>query len=99
MKFVCDNCGEVDHVLIDGHHVAERFLEGIMFEIRIKHEKFQDKVIAVAQDKYYFKDSGLSISKWEKEMLEYAIEDIKDNGCCTMICPKCNSSEVILFEE
>jgi len=97
MKFKCDNCGDVEYVLIDGHHVGDRFLEGVMFEIKIDHEKFRDMIITEVQDKEYMK--SLNRKKWEKSMLEYAIEDIRDNGCCTMICPSCNNSEVIQFKE
>ena len=97
MKFKCENCGDVDYVLLDGYRAGDRLLEGVMFEIKVKHEKYQDILAVDVQDKEYMK--GLNRKKWEILVLEDALEDIKNNGCCSMICPKCNESEVILFEE
>jgi hypothetical protein len=92
MRFKCDNCGDVDHVLVDGYHIGDRFLEGVLFEITITSKgSFESKV----SDIDYFINSGLSVKKWEKLAMEYASEDCIDNGCCSMICPLCNDSEVI----
>lgn len=35
-QFKCPGCGEThDYALLDGYHVGDRLLEGVMFEIRI----------------------------------------------------------------
>lgn len=101
MKFVCDNCGEVDHVLMDGYGVGDRLLEGVMFKITVKKEKFQETLIAKVdeQGEAYFKSNGISAKKWEKEMTEDAQLSHESDGCCLMICPKCMEDQVIDIKE
>jgi hypothetical protein len=101
MKFICQNCGEVDHVLMDGYDVGDRLLEGVMFKITVKKEKFQETLTAHVQDqdKSYFTDNHISIKKWEKEMTEDAKLSMDEDGCCMMYCPKCNDNQVIDITE
>ena len=33
--FHCEDCGDLDHALMDGYLVGERLIEGIKFELRI----------------------------------------------------------------
>jgi hypothetical protein len=101
MKFICGHCGEVDHVLMDGYGVGERLLEGVMFKITIKKEKFQETLKAHVQDqdKSYFTDNHISIKKWEKEMTVDAKDSYEEDACCFMICPKCEQDQVIEIKE
>lgn len=96
MKFVCEQCGEVDHVLMDGYGVGDRLLEGVMFKITIKKEN----LIAHVQDedKSYFTNNHISIKKWEKEMTDDAKESYENDGCCLMVCPRCEQDQVINIE-
>jgi hypothetical protein len=101
MKITCENCGEVDHVLMDGYNVGDRLLEGVMFEIRVKKEKFQEVLVAKLdeQGQAYFKNNGISAKKWEKEMTDDARSSYESDGCCLMICPKCEEDQVITITE
>lgn len=91
MKIICDNCGEIEYGLYDGYGVAERLLEGVKFEVKIKKGKFQDEIVAKVQeqDKSYFKDNGISMSKWEKEV----VDCVKDEE---VECPHCGEDAYIV---
>lgn len=53
MKLVCDNCGAIDYVLVDGYEVAGRLLEGVMFEVEDKDGK-PHTIGVTARDEEYF---------------------------------------------
>jgi len=90
MKIICDHCGEIEHGEYDGYGVAERLLEGVTFEVRIK----KNKIVATVQedDKSYFKDNHISITKWCKEV----VDCVKDEE---LTCPKCRQDAYILEDE
>jgi hypothetical protein len=79
VTFRCDDCGDIDHVLMDGYGFGDRLLEGVMFEVRVGKKGLQVRVQDDCSD--YF--SGLNKKKWLKEAAEYA----KDNDVAT--CPHC----------
>jgi hypothetical protein len=93
MKIICENCGEIEHGLYDGYGVAERLLEGVKFEVRIKKSKFKEEIVAKVQDqdKEYFKSNGISMSKWEKEVADC----VKDEE---VTCPHCKDDAYIVEE-
>lgn len=93
MKFVCDECGGVDHVLMDGYGVGDRLLEGVMFKVTIKKDVLVAHLCDESKD--YFKDNGISVRKWEKEMTDDATRSYESDGCCLMICPNCKEDQVI----
>lgn len=79
-KLKCDNCGEIDYVLVDGYDFGDRLLEGVMFEIRIVKGKYKAQVKKDCAS--YFDD--LNTKKWLSECEFYAEElDVAT-------CPKCD---------
>lgn len=86
MKLQCDNCGIVDHVLVDGYPFGDRLLEGVMFVVEDKNGK--PHAISVVNDaKYYF--SNLNEKRWLKAC----------EGFCEHLdiaqCPKCGDDMVV----
>lgn len=79
IKCKCDNCGELDYVLMDGYSFGDRLLEGVMFEVRKDNKNFQVQISQESED--YF--NGLNKKKWLKEATSYASK----NDIFT--CPKC----------
>jgi hypothetical protein len=76
----CDNCGEIECVLVDGYAVGDRMLEGVMFIVEDDNGK--PKVIGVTDEcKAYFED--FNQKKFIKAMQEYC----KDLDVAT--CQKC----------
>lgn len=75
----CEKCGDLEFAYIDGYDVAERLLEGVMFEIRFVGKKANVKVREY--DKDYFEQ--FNEPKWLQAIKELAEEE--DN----LICPKC----------
>jgi len=60
MELKCDNCGAIDHVLVDGYAFGDRLLEGVMFEVVDNNGKPNvNRVTPECQD--YF--SGLITAK------------------------------------
>jgi len=81
MKLICDNCGEIGHVLVDGYGFGDRLLEGVMFKVRDVNGK--PKVDGVTEDSQeYF--NGLNAKKWIKECEKYC----KELDIAT--CPNCD---------
>lgn len=54
MKFDCQNCGDVDAVLINGYSFAERLLEGVMFKVFYKDGELIAEVMP--EDADFFSD-------------------------------------------
>ncbi len=77
--FNCDECGEIDHILVDGYEFGDTLLEGVMFEIRHNNGKFN--AVVQEESKQYF--DGLNKKKWLKEA-----ERFSDNNDIAA-CPKC----------
>lgn len=76
--FKCDECGDIDHVVLDGYSFGERLLEGVEFEVRIENGQFVAKVND--SDVEYF--NRLNTKMW----LEEAVEAAKYSAQC----PKCD---------
>lgn len=96
MKFVCDSCGEVDHVLLDAYVIGDRILEGCLFRIEIHNDKMEAHPDNCLD---YLKDNHMNIKKLEKEMEEYAYDEYKEDGCGSMQCGLCGESEIITIKE
>lgn len=80
MKLKCDNCGDIDHVLVDGYRFGERLMEGVMFKVEDKDGK--PHAIGVTDDcKDYFED--FNKDKWLRDCEASCEND--DVGTC----PKC----------
>ncbi len=78
-NFVCDKCGDLEYVLIDGYGFGDRILEDVSFEIRIKNDNFK-VILAPGQDDYCIQ---LNMKYWLKEAHDYVSHH--DFG----ECPKC----------
>ena len=79
--FVCDKCGEIDHVIMDGYLIGDRILEGVKFDVRKTDGKFEAKVQRSALP--YLKRNHMDVEKWEEEMAAFCQDyDIAE-------CPKC----------
>jgi hypothetical protein len=80
IKCKCDNCGELEYVLMDGYSFGDRLLERVMFEVRKNNNTdFQVNIDKESED--YF--NTLNKKKWLKEAKDYASK----NDIFT--CPKC----------
>lgn len=86
MKIVCEDCGEIEYGLYDGYGVAERLLEGVKFKVTIKNNKINVNV--QDSDKSYFKNSGISMKKWEREVKTAVISE-------EVSCPNCGEDAYI----
>ena len=86
MKLKCDNCGEIDHIIVDGYSFGDRLLEGVSF--MVKDENGKPKAFGVTpacQD--YFDD--LNQKKWLGACEDYCEHlDIAQ-------CPKCGDDVVV----
>jgi len=86
MELKCDNCGMIDHVLVDGYWFGDRLLESVMFKV-----KDQDGIptalgVFEAATEYF---SDLNQQKWLKACEEF---------CETLDfaqCPKCGDDVVV----
>lgn len=82
-NFKCDNCGVLDHVLIDGYGFGDTLLEEVYFEIRWKKGQ-EGKAVEAKVEKSsadYF--SQLNQKMFLRQAEEYALkEDVAT-------CPKC----------
>jgi Asp-tRNA(Asn)/Glu-tRNA(Gln) amidotransferase C subunit len=92
MKFDCEKCGNVDHVLIDGYGFAERMLEGVIFKVFYKDGKLAAEVMPEHAD--YFAD--FNQDKWLQECIEHVkqFEDDVEGSC-----PNCNGDIYLEPEE
>lgn len=82
MILKCDNCGDIEYVLVDGYHFGDRLLESVMF--MVKDNNGEPQVMGVTDDcKEYFSD--LNQKKWLKECEKFC----KDLDIAT--CPHCQS--------
>lgn len=55
MKLICDNCGNIDHVLVDGYDFGDRVMEGVMFKVEDKDGK-PHAIGVIDSCKEYFED-------------------------------------------
>lgn len=79
MKIVCLECGEIDHMLINGYSFADRILEDVMFDIATVDGKIVAEV--VPEDAEWF--DNFNKEKWLAAAVEYAENtDIGE-------CPNC----------
>ena len=88
MKFDCEKCGKIDVELIDGYHIADRLLEGVMFEVR-RNEDGTCIVNVVKKHAAYFND--LNTVKWLGEAKAYAERNWHDD---IFTCPRCKRDVV-----
>lgn len=83
-KFVCEKCGKVDSVLVDGYAFGDRQLEGVIF--KVKNVKGKPKVLEVTVGKKYFET--LNKKLWYKACEDYCKQLDLAN------CSKCDDYEV-----
>jgi len=87
-NMTCDNCGKVEHVLIDGYCFDDRLLEDVEFEVRVVNDKV--KVVVEESAKPYFET--LNEKLWLKRAKEFAEEtDIVE-------CPYCHNQMLFATE-
>lgn len=78
-NFKCDDCGDLEYVLIDGYGFGDRQLEGVSFVVSI--EDGEKKVVVCKDDKDYCKT--LNMKHWLEEAHKYVNEEDFAE------CPKC----------
>lgn len=85
LKFACDNCGEIEYVVIDGYSFSERTLEGVPFRVYASATKagvkFRVEPDGMTWDDEYLRT--LNRKHWEKE----AVLHCTDNDVAE--CPRC----------
>lgn len=79
--FECENCGEIDKIIIDGYNVSGRLLEGVRFHCWIDAEGFWQAEVD-PRDASYFQQ--FNTEYWYLQVTECASED--DYG----MCPQCH---------
>lgn len=77
----CDQCGVVDHVLVDGYSFGDRLLERVLFEVRAVRGRPQ--VTVTAEAAAYFE--GLNTTHWLRAARTYV------RTADLFICPHCHS--------
>ena len=79
--FHCEDCGELNSILVDGYAVGDRLLEGVMF--RVSCQKDGSLKAAVMQEDVEYMDR-LNAPRWCKEVADHITNDeyIAE-------CPKC----------
>ena len=86
MKLNCDNCGEIDYVLVDGYSFGDRLLEGVDF--KVKDQNGIATALGVVEEAMeYFGD--LNKNKWLR-----ACEDFCEQLDIAQ-CPKCGDDVVV----
>jgi hypothetical protein len=86
MKFDCGNCGQIDHVIIDGYNYGDRLLEGVTFEVRRDDDgKFHSQVEEFSREYFsqFNQERYLNMINEGMEHEEFAI------------CPTCGEEVVI----
>lgn len=86
MKFKCDKCGEIDHVIMDGYAFGDRQLEDVPFVVTVS-DKGKAKAKFKEPDHPY--ERTLNKKYWEKAATDYA-QDTYDDGD-VMACPTCGN--------
>ena len=81
MHFVCDGCGRLEYILIDGYGFGERMLEGVMFRVSVDENGGFLATPILGWHHPYLRT--LNREYWENEALCYA----KENDIAE--CPKC----------
>lgn len=82
----CDQCGVVDHLLVDGYDFGDRLLESVLFEVRAVRGRPQ--VTVTAADAAYFQT--LNTTRWLREARSY----VRDAD--VFICPHCKSNVEVI---
>jgi hypothetical protein len=75
----CDNCGNLEHILIDGYNVDDRLLEGVLIECRLENGKW----VASFQEE----DSGYVSRLNETSLLMEAVWVLENLDIAE--CPQC----------
>ncbi len=89
LEFNCEDCGDLDYVLINGYDFGDRLLEGVMFR------GFPDGHVEIdPEGAEYFKD--LNQKKWLKEAKRHFAEVMEMGDEVT--CPKCKDDVAVLAE-
>lgn len=88
MNFKCENCGDIDHVLVDGYAYGDRLLEGVMFEVRRNDKGEYNTQVEQSAAEYF---SQLNTKQWLDEI--NSSMDTEEFS----ICPKCGE-EVLINE-
>jgi hypothetical protein len=76
--FVCDKCGKIDYILIDGYGFGERILEGVKFRVFKKNGKFSVESVENWKKDGYLKQ--LNEKHWMKEAKAF-IQDLDIAEC------------------
>lgn len=91
MRFNCEQCGDVDQILVDGYGCGDRLLEGVMFKVVMaEDESLTAEVMPLFQD--YFEQLN---PNWVDKIVEYVEEHIDD---CVGKCPHCKQDIAYLSE-
>ncbi len=102
MKLFCEDCGELDYILLDGYTIGDRVLEGVMFVFILK------KGNVVLADKCVFYDNKFTTWKQDSYLRtlndKYWLKQIKsvsspDPEIDLFQCPICNDSDIITIKE
>ena len=80
-KFICDKCGEVDAIMINGYGIGDKLLEGVMIKFTYDaNHKMQASLNNPDHEEYCKK---LNMKEYFKNSIEYAESgDMDDSVCC-----------------
>jgi len=80
-KFICDKCGEVDAIMINGYMTGDKLLEGVMIKFTYdKDNKIQASLYNTDHEEYCKK---LNMKEYFADSVEYAESgDMDDSVCC-----------------
>ena len=101
MKLFCEDCGELDYILLNGYTIGDRVLEDVMFVFVLK------KGNIVLADKCVLYDNKFTTWKQDSYLKtlndKYWLKQIKSAGSPKpelelFECPKCHDSDIITFK-
>lgn len=84
MQLVCDDCGPIDHALLNGYHFGDRLLEDVYFKITVSGKKLQAEPATIEDDAYL---DDLNKKKWLREAMKYASDPE-----ALLDCPSCKNN-------
>ena len=88
-KLICDNCGELDYVTLDGYNIGEKLLEGVKFKVWIKNGAYRAWFLD-PDDEYL---DQINKEYWIARCIDI-LPDMEE-----AICPLCGSSVGMPFFE
>ena len=87
MNFNCPRCGPLPHVYVNGCHLADRLLEGVLFKVEVSDERVYTVTVLPEYQEFFSNfNEARFLEKARRHAETYDFTTCPTKGCSEDIC-------------